>query len=1067
MRGIVLLILLFSLAFSGEDFEKICTQEVEKNDFNISLIRVSCLKTGDFYFNQNNYEESSWFYLLSQKNKKNIKLVLPKISVQKNLVAYANIAHSYVLESNLTEAKRLYRSYINIKTQPNIEIQADYKLLFNLFPKKGKQIKSGLRLWNKIYKPLLQLDELYEKYDKQEAKEAYQEAILTLQKIISLRKNYSNVQNQLLAIDYSNLSLLYADVGQNYRALDYALMTLAIDKNFEKEETHTLAIDYSNLGYIYERLSKYKKAEESYKHSLNISKKIKNSDKHEIATTYNNLAFLYSSMGNYHLALNFYLKSLQIDKKNLSNNDASFATTYVNIGELYVTFGEYPKALYNYNKALTIELLNHDENHLTIANIYNNLAQVYELLEDYQHSKELYEKALKIAEAKLKNPHPFLATIHGNLGNLYYVMEDDEASLKEHLKALSMREILAQNQPSIDLTLSYHALGLLYMANEEYTTSIKYFEKVLELNQKLLSENNIANAVTYSSLGTVYQKMGNHKKALAYQLKALNLEKNIFGKKHKDLAITYNSLSLIYFSMKEYRLAYKYIKKSFTVFNYNKNQNFTILNTAQKRDYTKQHQYRISNLLYLTNLNRSPKTLSYLIKHWLNYKGTLFEYQNILSMVKNNPKTPQKVKESISQLNQLNVKLSKSTQQEEGKKLEKKIHTIEIELSQQNESLKNVLDLNQTNTQQIAKQLKPHQLYIDFARGGENYYLFTLDNKNRVTFQQIDTNRSLAIDIAVKAYRENCKTMANNLSKLTKNQEQKSIKEAQFILKMLHKNIIQKYLSKLIQNKTELIISPDGYLNYFPFEALYHKEHYLVEEYTIHYISSGKEFVRQTKLNVKKPQKEMIVFANANFNAVVKGLFGDEKEQRIERYFDNLGDKEIEVIKKIYPHATLFQDENATIANLMKIPSSKILHLSTHGLFLENRLRKNPLLNAVLIFAGANNNKKASTLTALELSALDLKDTELVVLSACQSGLGEIQNAEGVLGLPKALLQAGAKNVLMSLWRVSNEQTAKLMNYFYANLSKKQPYSTALQNAKLNMIQMHPYFWSAFILSGL
>ncbi len=107
--------------------------------------------------------------------------------------------------------------------------------------------------------------------------------------------------------------------------------------------------------------------------------------------------------------------------------------------------------------------------------------------------------------------------------------------------------------------------------------------------------------------------------------------------------------------------------------------------------------------------------------------------------------------------------------------------------------------------------------------------------------------------------------------------------------------------------------------------------------------------------------------------------------------------------------------------------------------------------------------------TAMTLSTLDLTNTQLVVLSACDTGLGKIENAEGVVGLPKAFIQAGAKNIIMSLWSVNDAKTATLMKKFYHHLhkDKKQNYSEALRKAKLEMTKEHPYYWSGFVLSGI
>jgi CHAT domain-containing protein len=387
--------------------------------------------------------------------------------------------------------------------------------------------------------------------------------------------------------------------------------------------------------------------------------------------------------------------------------------------------------------------------------------------------------------------------------------------------------------------------------------------------------------------------------------------------------------------------------------------------------------------------------------------------------------------------------------------------------------LKSILKLNEINSTQIANHLEPHQLYIDFARGNDNYYLFTIDNRNNISFQQIDENHTKMIDINVKAYRDITEDMADEINK---NDERKifdgyvetSKKEAKIILSKLYNLLIKEYLEEIIKEKKELIISPDGLLNYFPFEALYSGS-YLIEEYTINYIASGKEFVRQTKLTTKNPKYEMILFANANFNATLKGgMFGNTNSQKKkEKIFPNLEDIEITMINDHYANPIIFKEENATIKNLMKVESSRILHLSTHGIVLKDINILNPMRKSVLVFAGGNNNLEKASISALKLSTLDLKDTELVVLSACQSGLGDIQSAEGVVGLPKALLQAGAKNVLMSLWTVSNKKTATLMGYFYDNILNEQHYNQALKNAKIKMIKSHPYYWSSFILSGL
>jgi CHAT domain-containing protein len=153
------------------------------------------------------------------------------------------------------------------------------------------------------------------------------------------------------------------------------------------------------------------------------------------------------------------------------------------------------------------------------------------------------------------------------------------------------------------------------------------------------------------------------------------------------------------------------------------------------------------------------------------------------------------------------------------------------------------------------------------------------------------------------------------------------------------------------------------------------------------------------------------------------------------------------------------------------------LHLATHGFFLENSADKtkieNPLLRSGLAFAGANarsGDKDDGILTAMEASGLNLWGTKLVVLSACDTGLGEIHNGEGVYGLRRSFVLAGAESVVMSMWPVSDYVTRELMTNYYKNLKNGMGRGEALRQVQLEMIKRpnrrHPFYWASFIQSG-
>jgi CHAT domain-containing protein len=157
----------------------------------------------------------------------------------------------------------------------------------------------------------------------------------------------------------------------------------------------------------------------------------------------------------------------------------------------------------------------------------------------------------------------------------------------------------------------------------------------------------------------------------------------------------------------------------------------------------------------------------------------------------------------------------------------------------------------------------------------------------------------------------------------------------------------------------------------------------------------------------------------------------------------------------------------------MQLRSPKILHIATHGFFINDDTVPNPMLKSGIALSGANKSvirgENDGVVTALKLSGLDLKGTELVVLSACQTGVVDSETTENVSGLSKAFIQAGAIDIVMSLWSVDDNATKELMGSFYKEMQGGEGYAEALRKAKLEMIKkgIHPFFWAPFIISGM
>jgi len=1000
--------------------------------------------------------------------KKAIKYLLKIISLEEKYhknnsdiaTNYNNIGEIYKSMGKYDKALSFYQKDLNLTEQIEGKYSPSTAISYNSM--------------GKIYKAMNQ----------------YSKSLKYYEESLTINKKLFGINHPFTAIIYNEIAGVYKNMGDYTQSLKYYQEALDIKKNVSSKNNLSISTSYNNISLVYNSMGKYPKALISIQKSLDISTEILAKNHPYIATIYNNKGLIYQSMGQYDTALAFFKKSLKIKEKRLKSNHLSILKSYNNIGAVYEVMGNYPNALIFYKKVLNKKGLQDNAN--IIGTSYNNVAQLYGNMGEYSKALKYYQKALKTGG----NSSIFRATIYNNISSVYSNLGKYQKALNYNQDALNL---LGNNHPfRADI---YNNIGLLYNDTNNYSKALEYYKKALNIKEKILAKNHPSLATIYNNMGLSYQNKNKYHKSLKYFQQALDIRKEVLTKNHPSMIISYNSISGVYFSMKKYSKAYNNSVNSFKVFIQNRNKNFTILDSKEKEKYLKGNDYILHYLLassnkYLKQLKGDKKQIKSeilkreILNNWINYKGVLFEYQNILTIVEEKTKDSslkQKIKEYrnfikyLAHLKKQQVlDINPKKYKEEITRIQNKISKLEISLGNNKTSIKiqELFGLKDIKFTAILSKLGVNQLYIDFAKTDKNYYIFTLNKNNEINFIQIDEKDTKNLDENIKKLKLNNKKMVQAIKDKNIKQKKKKLKqESQVIFSKLYTTLISKYLAKELKDKNSLIISPDGLLNFLPFEALYHNGKYFIEEYQISYISSGREFVRETKREKAKPKYEMICFGNPDFNTTlpisdIRKLGKQNPDKKLDTWeqytsFNPLGNAEIEMIRALYKNNTLiYEGKRATVKNLMSVESPKILHLSTHGKFLNNTNILNPMLRAGLAFTGANKSLEG-IVTALKLSALDLKDTELVVLSACESGIGKVQNAEGVVGLPKAFLQAGARNVVMSLWSVSNLKTTELMKYFYENINQGQTYATALRNAKIEMIEMHPYYWSAFIIHGI
>lgn len=405
----------------------------------------------------------------------------------------------------------------------------------------------------------------------------------------------------------------------------------------------------------------------------------------------------------------------------------------------------------------------------------------------------------------------------------------------------------------------------------------------------------------------------------------------------------------------------------------------------------------------------------------------------------------------------------------------------------------------------VAATLSPDAVLIEFTLAepwefdarrthlatGESHYLAMVLHADS-TGESFDLGPSSLIDAAVARF----------LSALTP--EDPSARDAELLAcdaaKALYA-LAMKPLEGALRSKTRLFLSLDGALWLAPFAALHDGASYLIDRVDLAYLSSGRDLVSGDESVVSTGA--MVAFADPDFMARLerpsRGVKRRKRGTKRALSFAELPRlpgtrREAEAVARCFSHATIFTDERATASALLAVEAPAVLHVATHGFFLDDEddskgdtrdavivddeeteepadAALDPLLRSALVMAGARA-KTASgddaIATALEVSSMNLRGTQLVVFSACDTGRGEVRARDGVYGLRRAVFLASAESLVMSLWQVDDDATSALMSDFYDRLSRGTARARALRDASLAVRETrpHPYYWAPFVLMG-
>lgn len=764
---------------------------------------------------------------------------------------------------------------------------------------------------------------------------------------------------------------------------------------------------------------------------------------------------------------------------------------------------------------------------LEMADALALLGNVYRASAKYSQAEEHLLHALTIRQEKLPADHELIAATYNDLGIIYAQIDIDKSYLYYNM-ALTMYEKLHGKEHS-KIAIANINLGIINQKDQQYGDAINYFNTALAIWEKIYPQPHPNKALVLMNLGQTYSTMGNSNTALEFFSKALTMYQTTQGQKHPDVTYVLNLIGNEKLAQQKFEEAAQYYQKAVvanlpdfnsdnieinpTRFNfYNGTQLLNSLmykaKALETRHFSKT--LKIKDLQLALSTLQTCDTLIDKIRQQTTYESDKITLGAVANEIYASGVRVSHMLSDVSFLNRADYRELSFYFAEKSKAAvlqeaisdanAKSFTNIPAELLEEENSLKSALalvnqKLAQKPTPEEEKYLREtafelNQAYTDFVSQLEKQYpdyfnlkfntaaptikqlQSLLNSKTALISYFIDEDKSRLYTFLITQKRYEIKEQAlpaeydKYLSGFRNSMFFSDAKVFAFSSRNLYRLLIPAGIPGSIDN---LVFLPTGRMSVVPFEALltqpikegtaFNKLPYLVKRFNVRYELSAGLLLQKSKSNIKTGIASAQLMAPIQFPEKdnLNELPGTETEvNQI---------KSLLTSKKIPCEVLINHSANETSVKSEALKNYDLIHFATHGIVDE----ENPDLSR--IFLQTDSEAEDGNLFSGEIYNLHL-NANLVTLSACQTGLGKISKGEGVIGLSRALVYAGAKNLVVSFWSVADESTSQLMTSFYQQLitTTGKPFTEALRDAKLEMIEHEkyasPFYWAPFVLIG-
>ena len=860
------------------------------------------------------------------------------------------------------------------------------------------------------------------------------------------------------------------------------------------------AMPYNRLGTIHYNLGNFPKALENYSKSMDLRIRQYGPDHPEVARSLSNMANVYLMTGHYTKAEELYLKTHEIRLKHLPPNDPALGHSCNGLGLVYRSLGDYPKSESYFIKGLNINISRLGPDHPNVGAIYNNLGTLAEFIGDYTKAEKYFQEGLRIRKLAHGESNVLVAQNYFHLGRLYELSGQlpKAGMMLEKGGTIYLREY----GPEHIFTANWHFLkGGLLLKQKQYIQAEAELLSAKKIWERSFGKEHLKVAEANSALGILYKESGAFSKALSLLKESYATQLRFLGDQHPVSGVSQHEMGLVYMHLAQEDSAEKWFRRAV---DHTKNQItmlFPVLSEREKEKFyhTSAKVFKEYFAFSALRYPRNPEVAGEMYNLVLASKALLLN---------NSAKWKQRIRSSgdrkllqlytIWESNQNLISKLMANRDSAGsdslQSLTDQNEKLEKELSSRYQVFNSLTDKKFRKWQDVSKMLHQGEAAIEIVRMNPWGFISEKSGKPEVAKNAGEAAALLNTPVYVALVLK-YGDLYPRLVSLPDGQKLEALNfylyqnciRNKFTDTISYRNYWATIARALGKNTKRVYFSPDGVYHFINPATLFHSrtKKYLLEELDIRLVTVTNELLESEKL---PPQNRLsYLFGSPEFGDSLHNK--DSTSSRGGAVFSFLGEvdlpdlpgskKEIKAIStqliesgwEVYH----FTQAEASEEKIKDIFTPRLLHIATHGFFIHDSAQ-NPLFCSGLFLSGANTSRREwkaglgedGILTAYEAMNLNLDNTDLVVLSACETGLGEVKTGEGVYGLQRAFKVAGARSIIMSLWKVDDEATQELMVAFYKNwLAGSTKRSAFLKAQKaLKITYPHPYYWGAFVMVG-